>query len=460
MNGILREQRKHTVAVRNHTVQYIMYCIIMTYVVLGTLATSAYLSRTNLYRSKPYPHNFCFEPKNHTMVSSCSQNNVLSSDMHSHNHVSPPSRLGCRDLAQTVAPCTPQMIRTPVPRMRSTVRRLHLLTPQTAPRDDQDRFIPSRRRMNMDLCHRKLNSASKPCELLSSVACAGPLSAARSTKLVYEKQLLSTLCNVSTSDLDDELQLKSLLKYGSVSPSMTSNRRRIVAADPFAMDFSRALPTLTADKVNVTAARVIHSRPEVVLDAPDIVNDYYTHPLSWSKDNLLAVALGLSVYVMNESTRAVHEIAGVGITPLDENETSNYVRSVKWCTMDGLTHLLAVGTSAGVVRVYDTISNEEVVNPTLTSARSPIQCLSMHKGRILTLDMSPDGCKLASLGSDEMLCIWKLMRLQFDLATVAVVFAFLHHLDLVSSSVKCDFNLPRFVCPFVFAHKCLLPGVF
>ncbi|GAX25119.1 hypothetical protein FisN_10Lu336 [Fistulifera solaris] len=242
------------------------------------------------------------------MVSSCSQNNILSSDMHSHNHESTPNRLGCCDLAQTVAPRTPQMIRTPVPRMRSTARRFHLLTPQTAPRDDQDCFIPSRRRMNMDLCHRKLNSASKPCELLSSVACAGPPSAARSTKLAYEKQLLGTLCNVSTSDLDDDLQLKSLLKYGSVSPSMT-------------------------------------------------------------------MALGLSVYVMNESTRAVHEIAGVGITPLDENETSNYVRSVKWCTMDGLTHLLAVGTSAGVVRVYGTISNEEVVNPTLTLARSPVRAL-------------------------------------------------------------------------------------
>jgi hypothetical protein len=32
---------------------------------------------------------------------------------------------------------------------------------------------------------------------------------------------------------------------------------------------------------------------------------------------------------------------------------------------------------------------------------------------------------------------------------VLVVFAFLHRLDLVSSSVKCEFELPGFVCPFV-----------
>ncbi|GAX21193.1 hypothetical protein FisN_10Hu319 [Fistulifera solaris] len=315
------------------------------------------------------------------MVSSCTQNNVLSSDMLSHTHLSTPNRPGNRGVAQTVAHRTPQMIKTPVPRMRSTAHHhRRFFTPQSAPRGDLDRFIPSRRRMNMELCRRKLNSASKSCES-SSVACAGPPSAARSTKLAYEKQLLSTLCNVSTSDLDDELQLKSLLKYGSVSPSTTSNRRPIVAADPFAMDFLRPSPTLTAEKVIVNAARVLKSRPEVILDVPGIVNDYYTHPLSWSKDNLLAVALGSSVYVMNESTRAVHEIGGAGITPLDENETSNYVRSVKWCTMDGMTHLLAVGTSSGFVRVYDTISNKEVVCTSLTSARSPVRALCWNDSR-------------------------------------------------------------------------------
>jgi cell division cycle protein 20 (cofactor of APC complex) len=147
------------------------------------------------------------------------------------------------------------------------------------------------------------------------------------------------------------------------------------------MDFLRPSPTLTAEKVIVNAARVLKSRPEVILDVPGIVNDYYTHPLSWSKDNLLAVALGSSVYVMNESTRAVHEIGGAGITPLDENETSNYVRSVKWCTMDGMTHLLAVGTSSGFVRVYDTISNKEVVCTSLTSARSPVRALCWNDSR-------------------------------------------------------------------------------
>ncbi len=318
------------------------------------------------------------------MVSSCSQNNVLSSDMHSHNHLSTPNRLGCRDLAQTVAPGTPQMIKTPVPRMRSTARSLHVLTPQTAPCDDQDRFIPSRRRMNMDLCRRKLNSASKSCES-SNVACVGPPSAARLMKLPYKKQLLSTLCNVSTSDLDDELQLKSLMKYGSVSPSMTSNRRPIVAADPFAMDSLRSSScgfNALSQKLNVAVTkRTISPHPAKSLNARGIVDDYYTNPISWSKDNVLAVALGISVYLMNESTGAVQEIAGAGKTPVDQRGLSNHVRSVKWCTMEGSTHHLAVATSVGFVRIFDTTCGKEIMRTNMGCRNSTMRAVCWNDSR-------------------------------------------------------------------------------
>ena len=39
--------------------------------------------------------------------------------------------------------------------------------------------------------------------------------------------------------------------------------------------------------------------PERILDAPDIVNDYYLNLLDWSTNNLLAVALGAHVYLWN-----------------------------------------------------------------------------------------------------------------------------------------------------------------
>jgi hypothetical protein len=48
-------------------------------------------------------------------------------------------------------------------------------------------------------------------------------------------------------------------------------------------------------KISVAASkRTINCHPEKSLEAPGIVNDYYTHLISWSKDNVLAVARGTS----------------------------------------------------------------------------------------------------------------------------------------------------------------------
>ena len=45
--------------------------------------------------------------------------------------------------------------------------------------------------------------------------------------------------------------------------------------------------------------RQIPSAPSRILDAPDIVDDYYLNLISWSSANVLAVALGPSVYLWN-----------------------------------------------------------------------------------------------------------------------------------------------------------------
>ena len=273
-------------------------------------------------------------------------------------------------MAQTAAPRTPRTIKTPVPRMRSSAVRLP--TPRTALREDLDRFIPSRRRMNMDLCRRKLNSASKP-RGSSSVAGSGPASDVRVAELAYKKELLSTLCNVPTSALDDDLQLKSMFQYGNVSPLKGVNRRPVVAADPFAMDFLRSSSTTGFSQKITVAKRVFDSRPESVLDAPEIMNDFYTHPLSWSKDNVLAIALGPVVFLLNESTDAVHELVDLSKGSRDGNSNSNLVKVVKWCTIEGLTHFLAVGTDKGV-RMYDTICRKEV-HTSLGAGGGPVRAL-------------------------------------------------------------------------------------
>lgn len=48
--------------------------------------------------------------------------------------------------------------------------------------------------------------------------------------------------------------------------------------------------------------RRIPTAPTRILDAPDLVDDYYLNLISWSKDNILAVALGQCVYLWNADT--------------------------------------------------------------------------------------------------------------------------------------------------------------
>ena len=54
----------------------------------------------------------------------------------------------------------------------------------------------------------------------------------------------------------------------------------------------------------VKSARHIPSAPERILDAPDMVDDYYLNLLDWSPRNLLAVALGPRVYVWDRCIAA------------------------------------------------------------------------------------------------------------------------------------------------------------
>lgn len=45
--------------------------------------------------------------------------------------------------------------------------------------------------------------------------------------------------------------------------------------------------------------RRIPQFPEKILDAPDLIDDYYLNLLDWSSDNILAVCLAQTVYLWN-----------------------------------------------------------------------------------------------------------------------------------------------------------------
>lgn len=172
--------------------------------------------------------------------------------------------------------------------------------------------------------------------------------------------------------------------------------------------------------------RHIPTTQDRILDAPDIVNDYYLNLLDWSSGNQIAIALGPTVYLWNASTGSIEELCSC-----PEND---YITSVQWAADS--THL-AVGTSSAKVQVWDANRCKQVKelpghtnrvsslawnNAILSSGgRDSIVCnfdvrlrkheacvatLRGHEQEVCGLKWSPNGMQLASGGNDNTLCIW------------------------------------------------------
>jgi cell division cycle protein 20 (cofactor of APC complex) len=82
--------------------------------------------------------------------------------------------------------------------------------------------------------------------------------------------------------------------------------------------------------------------PERVLDAPNIVDDYYLNLLDWSCNNQVAIGLGQSVYVWSAETG--------GVSSLLETTPDTYISSLKW-SGDGA--YVSVGLGTGEVQIWD-----------------------------------------------------------------------------------------------------------
>jgi len=91
--------------------------------------------------------------------------------------------------------------------------------------------------------------------------------------------------------------------------------------------------------------RHIPQAPERILDAPDILNDYYLNLVDWSCLGSLAVCLGAHVYLWHAASGDIQEL-----TSLEPGDHQDYYSSAEW-TADGC--YLALGTSTGQVELWD-----------------------------------------------------------------------------------------------------------
>lgn len=109
--------------------------------------------------------------------------------------------------------------------------------------------------------------------------------------------------------------------------------------------------------------REIAKVPYRVLDAPSLADDFYYDLIDWSSTDILAVALGKSIFLSDNNTNEV--------THLATSETD--FTSLSW--VDSGSHL-AVGLSNGIVEIYDVIKNKCI--RTLSGHVDRVSCLSWN----------------------------------------------------------------------------------
>lgn len=112
-------------------------------------------------------------------------------------------------------------------------------------------------------------------------------------------------------------------------------------------------------------AKKIPTAPERVLDAPNIVDDFYLNLVAWSLTNLIAIGLEDTVYVWNASSGLVGLLCELPVL----------ATSLKW-SEDGL--YISVGKDDGSIEIWDIETNARLRTLTCLSSRVASHCWLQH----------------------------------------------------------------------------------
>lgn len=229
----------------------------------------------------------------------------------------------------------------------------------------------------------------------------------------YKKQLANNFLQDGGNSSAKILAFKS--KAPEPPAGMENNMRGVYSAN--------AGPGVKSKK----AFRHVPAAPERILDAPELIDDYYLNLIDWGSTNQVAVALGCTVYLWNAESGDIQQLCQTN----PENE-DDYVTSVQW---GGDGKHIAVGTNNAEVQIWDANRLKQVRtlrghsarvgalawNGTTLATGSRDNSIMMHDVRIrehctatLTshsqevcgLKWAPSGNQLASGGNDNLLHIW------------------------------------------------------
>ena len=160
-------------------------------------------------------------------------------------------------------------------------------------------------------------------------------------------------------DISQQTQSASFSDLTPIKKHRNTSGPWFSSIDPFSHDqlhvlqrssHSSALQQLNSkeDSGLISATKLIGRRinvaPTRILDAPELVDDYYLNLISWGRDNILAVALGQCVYLWNAASGEINHL-------LTLPGSDDYVTSVQWCDLERNSNYIAVGTNHGPVQV-------------------------------------------------------------------------------------------------------------
>lgn len=130
-----------------------------------------------------------------------------------------------------------------------------------------DRFIPNRATSNLELGHYKLIQQNQTDE--------NPITE-QINKNDERQRLISEAMQMG------DMQTRRVFSFQDKAPLPPDSHQ-----NPLKVVYSIKTPMSAK-----SGTRYIPSSPERILDAPDIINDYYLNLMDWSSSNIVTVALG------------------------------------------------------------------------------------------------------------------------------------------------------------------------
>lgn len=196
-----------------------------------------------------------------------------------------------------------------------------------------DRFIPNRAAMDMEKSSHAILSSSNSYDGESSIGDRTDGEASEDEELTINS-VASDMSEYKTSLLGIDDSKSRILSFADKAPAPkgdTVNNLQVL--------YSASTTSRKNKSSTKLVSRHIPSAPTRILDAPDLLDDYYLNLLDWSDTNVLAVALSQTVYLWNAETGAIDELCNV-----ESEGPDAHISSVQWI-QEGGGHL-AVGTSS------------------------------------------------------------------------------------------------------------------